>query len=149
MQGKISETAEDQEGRLEYQRNVTDKENAVYSYNLEYKSDASCILGPMSNTCQSPEIDSKIRSPLHIRSVSPAVQIAPPLMSPAGGKTSPGRTTPAPIAVPSNQYSGMSLSASDVIVPVPSKDSIFINEGNDQEQKTNASSSKWMLDSKY
>ncbi|GFX65811.1 hypothetical protein TNCV_2043441 [Trichonephila clavipes] len=62
MQGKISETAEDREWRLEYQRNVRrssrmtiwkDKENAAYSYNLEYKSDVLCILGPMSNTCQS------------------------------------------------------------------------------------------------
>ncbi|GFT04194.1 CAD protein [Nephila pilipes] len=68
-----------------------------------------------------PEMDAKIRSPLHVRSVSPAVPIVPPLVSPAGGKTTPGRTTPAPVAFPSDQYLGMSLSASDIIVPVPSE----------------------------
>ncbi|GFX45664.1 integrase catalytic domain-containing protein [Trichonephila clavipes] len=52
MERRISETAEDREGRLESQRNVTrstrvaiwiDKENAAYSYNpsTDYKSDAS------------------------------------------------------------------------------------------------------------
>ncbi|GFW17369.1 hypothetical protein TNCV_3905791 [Trichonephila clavipes] len=57
MQGRISETFEDREGRLECQRNVTcsskmaiwkDKENAAYSYNpsIDYKSEESCILGP-------------------------------------------------------------------------------------------------------
>ncbi|GFT04195.1 CAD protein [Nephila pilipes] len=69
-----------------------------------------------------PEMDAKIRSPLHVRSVSPAVPIVPPLVSPAGGKTTPGRTTPAPVAFPSDQYLGMSLSASDIIVPVPSEE---------------------------
>ncbi|GFY48406.1 hypothetical protein TNIN_90461 [Trichonephila inaurata madagascariensis] len=59
LRGRISETAEDREERLEFQINVTrssrmavrkDKENAAYSYNpsKDYKSDASCILGPMS-----------------------------------------------------------------------------------------------------
>ncbi|GFY38860.1 helitron_like_N domain-containing protein [Trichonephila inaurata madagascariensis] len=63
MQGRLSETAEDREERLECHRNVTrssriaiwkDKENAAYSYNpsIDYKSDASCILGAMSITCQ-------------------------------------------------------------------------------------------------
>ncbi|GFS76651.1 ATP-dependent DNA helicase PIF1 [Trichonephila clavipes] len=63
MQGRISETVEDREGKFEYQRNVTrfsrtdiwkDKEKAAYSYNpsINYKSDASCILGPISITCQ-------------------------------------------------------------------------------------------------
>ncbi|GFV00553.1 ATP-dependent DNA helicase PIF1 [Trichonephila clavipes] len=63
MQGRISESAEDQEERLECQRNVIypskmaiwkDKENAAYSYSpsIDYKSDASCTLGPMSITCQ-------------------------------------------------------------------------------------------------
>ncbi|GFY21306.1 hypothetical protein TNCV_3993501 [Trichonephila clavipes] len=56
MQGRISESAEDQEERLECQRNAThpskmaiwkDKENVVCSYNPSidyYKSDASCTL---------------------------------------------------------------------------------------------------------
>ncbi|GFT29865.1 p87 vp80 [Trichonephila clavipes] len=63
MQGRISESAEDQEERLECQRNVThpskmaiwkDKENAADSFNpsIDYKSDASCTLGPISITCQ-------------------------------------------------------------------------------------------------
>ncbi|GFX34780.1 ATP-dependent DNA helicase PIF1 [Trichonephila clavipes] len=63
MQGRISESAEDQEERLECQRNVThtskmaiwkDKENFAYSYNpsIDYKSDASCTLGHMPITCQ-------------------------------------------------------------------------------------------------
>ncbi|GFX80533.1 ATP-dependent DNA helicase PIF1 [Trichonephila clavipes] len=63
MQERISESAKDHEERLECQRNVThpskmaiwnDKENAAYSYNpsIDYKSDASCFLGPMSITCQ-------------------------------------------------------------------------------------------------
>ncbi|GFT65253.1 helitron_like_N domain-containing protein [Trichonephila clavipes] len=63
MQGRISESAEDHEERPECQRNVThpskmaiwnDKENAAYSYNpsIDYKSDASCSLGPMSITCK-------------------------------------------------------------------------------------------------
>ncbi|GFR12144.1 ATP-dependent DNA helicase [Trichonephila clavata] len=63
MQTRISETAQNREMRLECQRNITsssrmaiwkDKENAAYSYNpsINYKSDASCILGSMSITCQ-------------------------------------------------------------------------------------------------
>ncbi|GFW43563.1 ATP-dependent DNA helicase PIF1 [Trichonephila clavipes] len=63
MQGGIFESSEDQEERLECQRNVThpskmaiwkDKENAAYSYNpsIDNKSDASSTLGPMSITCQ-------------------------------------------------------------------------------------------------
>ncbi|GFY73063.1 hypothetical protein TNIN_308001 [Trichonephila inaurata madagascariensis] len=53
----ISETVEDREGRREYQRFMAiwkDKENAAYCYNpsIDYKSDASYILGPMSFTCQ-------------------------------------------------------------------------------------------------
>ncbi|GFR11179.1 ATP-dependent DNA helicase PIF1 [Trichonephila clavata] len=63
MQTRISETAQNREVRLERQRNVThcsrmaiwkDKENAAYFYNpsIDYKSDTSCILGPMSISCQ-------------------------------------------------------------------------------------------------
>ncbi|GFQ76040.1 helitron_like_N domain-containing protein [Trichonephila clavata] len=63
MQTRISETAQNREKRLECQRNIAsssrmaiwkDKENAAYSYNtsIDYKSDASCILGPMAITCQ-------------------------------------------------------------------------------------------------
>ncbi|GFR30549.1 hypothetical protein TNCT_601251 [Trichonephila clavata] len=58
MQTRISETAQNREVRLERQRNVThcsrmaiwkDKENAAYFYNpsTDYKSDTSCILGPI------------------------------------------------------------------------------------------------------
>ncbi|GFW77090.1 hypothetical protein TNCV_2725201 [Trichonephila clavipes] len=54
MQGRISETFEYREERLECQIMLlfkNDKDNAAYSYNpsIGYKSDASCILERMSN----------------------------------------------------------------------------------------------------
>ncbi|GFR15544.1 ATP-dependent DNA helicase PIF1 [Trichonephila clavata] len=63
MQARISGTAQDREGRLEYPTNFSrsskmavgkGKEYTAYSYNpsMDYKSDASCILGPMSIICQ-------------------------------------------------------------------------------------------------
>ncbi|GFV86531.1 hypothetical protein TNCV_2157221 [Trichonephila clavipes] len=56
-----------------------------------------------------------------------------------------GRTTPAPMAVPSDQYSGMSLSASDVIVPVPSEVTIELKGVGERMLVRLYSSEAWPL----
>ncbi|GFT13828.1 helitron_like_N domain-containing protein [Trichonephila clavipes] len=79
MQGRISESAEDHEERPECQREMSHilqkwlfgmKENAAYSYNpsIDYKSDASCTLGPMSITCQFCSA-MKFKETLHVHKV--------------------------------------------------------------------------------
>ncbi|XP_035222284.1 CAD protein-like isoform X1 [Stegodyphus dumicola] len=63
-----------------------------------------------------PEAEVKARSPLHIRTVSPAVPPVPSLLSPAGG-----RTTPAPLLFSSDQV-GANLYGPEIIVPTASSE---------------------------